>query len=125
MSKAQPLDLEALLKGTEYDKQAQAIARQAANAGLADKRFINDLPRLGIKVGGQNVYDVLKVILRQIEASEAAPEPEETTEEVVHEWTATLAAETLADEHGLDLSTVEGTGKDGAIIKSDIENLIA
>ena len=116
MSKAQPLDLEALLTGTEYDKQAKTIAQQVHNAGLDDKRFINDLPQMGIKVGGQNVYDVLNVILEQIEASEAEPVPEPTV---------TGAAKDLADENDIDLSTVEGTGKDGAVIKSDIENLIA
>ncbi len=111
-SKAQPLDIVALLQGTEYEDRAPALAQQISNAGLDDKRFINDLPMMGAGVGG-NTYDLLAVILEQMEKPQ--PEPEITD-----------AALALAEEHGLeDLNTIEGTGKDGAIIKSDIENLIA
>lgn len=34
---------------------------------------------------------------------------------------ATDAAEELADEHGIDLSEIEGSGKGGRILKGDIE----
>jgi len=37
---------------------------------------------------------------------------------------ATEAAQKLADEHGIDLRTVEGSGKDGGVIKSDVEKII-
>lgn len=37
---------------------------------------------------------------------------------------ASEAAQKLADEHGIDLREVEGTGKDGGIIKSDVEAVI-
>lgn len=33
---------------------------------------------------------------------------------------ATPAAQALADEHGVDLTTVEGTGAEGQIIKPDV-----
>lgn len=36
----------------------------------------------------------------------------------------TLGAQKLANEHGIDLAEVKGTGKDGRIIKADIQALI-
>lgn len=70
------------------------------------------------------------------EAEETAEElaadekPEEEVEEPTEgkeseeEISITDAARELAEEAGIDISTVEGTGKDGNILKSDIENLI-
>ena len=40
------------------------------------------------------------------------------------EITASSAAEKLAKEHGIDLSTVKGSGANGNITKGDIEALI-
>jgi small subunit ribosomal protein S16 len=70
--------------------------------------------------------------------AEAEPEPEEVVEEpaaavepgpepeaaAAEEIKITDAAKELAEEKGIDLSTVKGTGKDGNILKSDIEKLI-
>ena len=66
------------------------------------------------------------------EAEEPAADekPEEEVEEPAEgkeseeEISITDAARELAEEAGIDISTVEGTGKDGNILKSDIENLI-
>jgi len=44
--------------------------------------------------------------------------------EVETELKITDAARKLAEENGVDLSAVKGTGKDGAILKSDISKLI-
>ena len=49
--------------------------------------------------------------------SAPAPEPATTTD-------ATDAAKALADEHGLDLATVTGTGADGRITKDDVQQAI-
>jgi pyruvate/2-oxoglutarate dehydrogenase complex dihydrolipoamide acyltransferase (E2) component len=46
--------------------------------------------------------------------SRQLPEPE-----------ASPAAVRLAAEHGLDLSEIEGTGKGGKVLKSDVEAKIA
>jgi len=37
---------------------------------------------------------------------------------------ATDAARELAEEHGIDLETIEGSGKDGRIVKGDVEATI-
>ncbi|MFQ5746057.1 MAG: 50S ribosomal protein L21 [Gemmatimonadota bacterium] len=37
---------------------------------------------------------------------------------------ATPAAAALAEEHGIDLSTIEGSGKEGRILKGDVEKAI-
>ncbi len=57
----------------------------------------------------------------QVEAEEA---PVEEAVEAEIELKITDAARKLAEENGIDLSTVKGTGKDGAILKSDISKLI-
>jgi len=58
--------------------------------------------------------------------AESAPEAESEPEEVEPETEieATGAAERLAGEHGIDLTTVEGTGQDGRILKGDVQAAI-
>jgi len=58
---------------------------------------------------------------------EAAPTVEEaapTVETAGEDYDITAAARTLAEEHGIDLATIEGSGKDGRILKSDIDKAI-
>jgi len=55
------------------------------------------------------------------EAASAAPAVEETDEA---EPDITPAALELAEEHGLDVTEIEGTGKDGRILKSDVDKAI-
>lgn len=52
-------------------------------------------------------------------AAEAEPEPE-----AAEEIDITSAAEELAGEHALDLTGIEGTGKDGRILKSDVQEAV-
>jgi len=64
--------------------------------------------------------------------AEAAPEPavektpgeQPVAEAAAVELDITPAAAELAAEHGIDLATIEGTGKDGRILKSDIDRAI-
>jgi pyruvate/2-oxoglutarate dehydrogenase complex dihydrolipoamide acyltransferase (E2) component len=56
---------------------------------------------------------------------EAEPEPEPEPEpEAAEDVKITDAARKIAEDAGIDISAVEGTGKDGAILKSDITKLI-
>jgi len=52
---------------------------------------------------------------KKVEAVEVQP---------VVESNITDSARELADEAGLDLSTIEGTGKEGRILKSDVQKAI-
>ncbi len=54
-------------------------------------------------------------------AAEAAPESEAAERTPVD---ITPVARKLAEEHGIDLATIEGTGKDGRILKSDVDKAI-
>ena len=66
--------------------------------------------------------DVEEVKEEQVEVEEETPQ-EETVEAEI-KLKITDAAKKLAEENGIDLSTVKGTGKNGAILKSDISKLI-
>ncbi|MCZ0935504.1 MAG: E3 binding domain-containing protein [Gemmatimonadetes bacterium] len=61
-------------------------------------------------------------------AAEAAPEAGTAPEPEAAESAQadiTPVARKLAEEHGLDLGAIEGTGKDGRILKSDVDKAIA
>jgi len=57
-----------------------------------------------------------------VEAPTAAVEAPDAPD--AGEYDITPAAAELAAEHGIDLSTIEGSGKDGRILKSDIDRVI-
>lgn len=58
-------------------------------------------------------------------APEEAPEAaEEAVEEAEEEVDVTNAARELADEHGIDITTIDGTGKDGRVLKSDVQDAV-
>ncbi len=64
-----------------------------------------------------------------VEKPAAAPEPEAPAEAVAEapeagELDITGAARELAEEHGIDLASVEGSGKDGRILKTDVQKAI-
>lgn len=122
------LDIRELLRGTRYEDRAEVIALKIEAGGLDDSRFIEDLPRLGSKIGGANANEVLSVILAQMEVVEEAGNDESDGDSEPEEpvWLkATDAAARLAEEHDIDLSLVEkGTGKGGLITKGDVEEMI-
>jgi large subunit ribosomal protein L21 len=58
-------------------------------------------------------------------AAKKKPEPKaEAVAEAIEAVDITPAAAELATEHGLDVSTLEGTGKDGRVLKSDVQKAI-
>ncbi len=63
-----------------------------------------------------------------VEKPAAAPKPEVPAEAVAApeagELDITDAARELAEEHGIDLASVEGSGKDGRILKTDVQKAI-
>ncbi|WP_419937054.1 50S ribosomal protein L21 [Candidatus Palauibacter sp.] len=58
-------------------------------------------------------------------APEAAPEAEAAPAAESSPVDITPMARELAEEHGLDLGAIEGTGKDGRILKGDVDRAIA
>ena len=68
---------------------------------------------------------VAEVEEEQVIAEEVAPQEEEKEEPAkAVEVKITPAAKKLAEEAGIDLATVKGTGKNGTILKSDISKMI-
>lgn len=57
--------------------------------------------------------------VHELYAGETAPKPRAA------EVDATDAARELAEDEGIDLATVEGSGKDGRITKGDVEAAIS
>ena len=62
-------------------------------------------------------------------AEAPAAEPDEVDEPVAEaperdDYDITSVARALAEENGIDLATIEGTGKDGRILKGDIDKAI-
>ena len=59
------------------------------------------------------------------EATEPEAEAEEEPEAVIPEDLAiTNAARELAEEHGIDVTKIEGTGKDGRVLKGDVQAVV-
>lgn len=58
-------------------------------------------------------------------AAEADADAEAPAEEPEADYEASSEAEELADREGIDLENIEGSGKDGRVLKSDVEAAIA
>lgn len=124
---AKKLNVRVLLQGTPYEDRAELLAKKIEGWGLDDDVSIHELPSHGM-VDGINPNLIIQALLEQ-EAKmgelEEPDEPDEPDELDEPDWLkATPAALDLADEYEIDLSFIDGTGKDGTIIKSDVEKFL-
>ena len=108
---AEAVDAEAEVKA---DEEPQAEEVVDAEAEVPVEEVADAEPQA-------EVEEEVEVEEEQVEVEEA---PVEEAVEAETELKITDAARKLAEENGVDLSTVKGTGKDGAILKSDISKLI-
>lgn len=121
------LNVRELLKDGPYADKAEPLAIKIEGWGLDNDRDIHSLAIHG-KVMGINPNLIVAEIVSQSLKTPEEPQREvaafvEIEEEQV-DVKATIAALGLAVESELDLSTVDGSGKDGTIVKSDVEKLI-
>lgn len=98
-----------MLQGTEYEKDAARIAREITTKGYNNELALHDLPQLG-KIGGYQTFGIMQALLEALDTPDLKVSP---------------AAKTLADNNGVNLSELEGSGKDGLILKSDVEDFLA
>lgn len=119
------LDIRELLKDGPYADKADLLARKIEGWGLDNDRDIYSVPAHG-KLAGINPNLVVAEIVNQSMKKEEEPPVEEAAAfEEEPDWLkATPAALELAEESGVDLSSVDGSGKEGTILKSDVEKLI-
>lgn len=97
-----------LLRNSLGVRQRGASAARYYGPGVVDMD-INDAIALGAVDADGNVK------------AQFAPQKADTSEEEVD---ATDEARALAEAHGIDLSTVQGTGANGRILKKDVEAAI-
>ena len=117
------LNIRDLLQGTEFDHLADILAIKIEGWGLDNDRDIHSLSEHG-KIAGINPNLIVERIV-----SQSLKEPEEPKREVdaferFSEIKASSAAVEMAAKNEIDLSAVDGSGKDGAIVKKDVEKLI-
>lgn len=125
--KKNKLDIRKLLQGTEFEDKADIMANRIEARGWDNDHDIWSIPEGGARFFGESSYSVVQTIVKRANTIDVPekllPEPEEAEDVTVSE--ATASAGMLAEEHGIKLSTVQGTGKHGVIIKADVEKLIA
>ena len=106
----------------EPETEPEADVPDVEEEPQAEEVVDAEAPVEEIEVADEEPQDeVEEVEEEQVEVEEA---PVEEAVEAEIELKITAAARKLAEENGIDLSTVKGTGKDGAILKSDISKLI-
>ena len=127
-----------------------SVAAEVVSHGRGDKIIVDKMKRrkgYRRKQGHRQGYTEIRILGIDLpdepheaaaKPAAAAPEPEvapeaaaapesEATPDAVEAASVdiTPVARTLAEEHGLDLGAIEGTGKDGRILKSDVDRAIA
>jgi len=113
------------------------VAAEVVGHGRGDKIVVYKMKRrkgYRKKQGHRQGYTDIRIVelefpggkTRKAAKKAEAKEPEEPEGAAgeASELDITPAALELAEEHGLDLTQIEGTGKDGRILKSDVDKAI-
>ena len=117
------LNVRELLRDGPYADKADILAIKIEGWGLDNDRDIHSLAVHG-KVMGINPNLIVAELISQSLKQPEEPQREVTAFEEQVDVKATMAALGLAVESEIDLSTIEGSGKEGIIVKSDVEKLI-
>ena len=111
---AKTLNVREILRQSEYAEYADEIATKIVGWGMDNDYDIHNLSQHGM-INGINPNLIVATIIAGSETKEVSVSEEP-------DWLrATAAANDLALEHNIDLSDIDGTGKDGTVIKSDVE----
>lgn len=132
--------------------EGASVAAEVVSHGRGDKIIVYKMKRrkgYRRKQGHRQGYTEIRILgidlpdePQEAGAKPAAPAPEPAPEAEAAPETAPAAApapdaaeaasvditpvaRTLAEEHGFDLGAIQGTGKDGRILKSDVDRAIA
>ena len=112
----------------EADAAAEEIDATDAAGELAAEHGIDLAEIEGTGKEGRVLKSDVEAAVEALEEEEAETGEEASDEEAepepAGEIDVTGAAEELAEEHGIDLASIEGTGKDGRILKSDVQDAI-
>ena len=114
-------DAEAVDADAEAEVEEEPQAEEVVDAEAPVEEVADEEAAVTDEEPQAEVEEEVEVEEEQVEVEEA---PVEEAVEVETELKITDAARKLAEENGIDLSAVKGTGKDGAILKSDISKLI-
>jgi len=115
---------------TEAEKEPQAEVEEAVEEETPVEVVAEEEPQVEVEetVEEEAPVEVVAEEEPQVEVEEAeeeeAPVEEKAPVEEAVKVKITDAAKKLAEDAGIDISTVKGTGKDGGILKSDIAKLI-
>lgn len=112
------LNVREILKRSEYANLADEIATKIEIWGMDNTYDIHNLPQHG-QILGINPNLIVQAIIEGNETTAEEPSREEP------DWLrATAAAVDLANENDIDLSEIDGSGKDGTVVKSDVERFL-
>jgi len=115
-----PVAKPSVAKQTATPKPAEASAAAVAPPKAAPPKKEKEAPKKEAPAAKQEAAAPEP----KAEKAAATPKAATTPDAAGPEFDITDAARELAEEHGLDLAAIKGTGKEGRILKSDIDKAI-